>query len=97
MEFHGYDEHFGWTAPGCSVCCPVMRHKTGFLLAIPGQHGRKAAWRAYTAMEIHSYQGALDPLWNSTAMVRVHSYGIPQLWCAFTAMEFQSWCKRTMA
>jgi hypothetical protein len=29
-------------------------------------------------MEIHSYQGSLDPLWNSTAMVRVHSYGIPE-------------------
>jgi hypothetical protein len=25
--------------------------------------------RAYTAMEIHSYQGSLDLLWNSTAMV----------------------------
>jgi hypothetical protein len=29
-------------------------------------------------MEIHSYQGSLDPLWNSTAMVGVHSYGIPE-------------------
>jgi hypothetical protein len=84
-------------------------------------------------MEIHSYHGSVDPLWNSramkcpsagplpavlpdglscdikpafllamlhqhgrkaawgrqaAAMVRVHSYGIPQPWCAFTAMEF---------
>jgi hypothetical protein len=30
-------------------------------------------------MEIHSYRGSLDPLWNSTTMVGVHSYGIPQL------------------
>jgi hypothetical protein len=29
-------------------------------------------------MEIHSYQGSLDQLWNSTAMVGVHSYGIPE-------------------
>jgi hypothetical protein len=50
------------------------------------QHGRKAAWgcgkpqpwRPCTAMEIHSYQGSLNPLWNSTAMVGVHSYGIPE-------------------
>jgi hypothetical protein len=41
-------------------------------------------------MEIHSYHGSVNPLWNSTAMVRVHSYGIPQPWCAFTAMEFRS-------
>jgi hypothetical protein len=29
-------------------------------------------------MEIHSYQGSSDLLWNSTAMVGVHSYGIPE-------------------
>jgi hypothetical protein len=29
-------------------------------------------------MENHSYQGSLDPLWNSTAMEGVHSYGIPE-------------------
>jgi hypothetical protein len=40
-------------------------------------------------MEFHSYD-ARSQLWNSTAMVRVHSYGIPQPWCAFTAMEFHS-------
>jgi hypothetical protein len=64
-----------------------MRHKTGFLLAMLHQHGRKAAWGCgkpqpwspWTAMEIHSYQASLDPLWNSTAMVGVHSYGIPEL------------------
>jgi hypothetical protein len=47
------------------------------------RHGvRQAAamgpWRPCTAMEFHSYQGSLDPLWNSTAMVGVHSYGIPE-------------------
>jgi hypothetical protein len=30
-------------------------------------------------MENHSYQGSLDPLWNSTAMEGVHSYGNSQL------------------
>jgi hypothetical protein len=30
-------------------------------------------------MEIHSYQGSLDPLWNSTAMEAVDSYGNSQL------------------
>jgi hypothetical protein len=29
-------------------------------------------------MEFHSYQGSLGPLWNSTAMAGVHSYGIPE-------------------
>jgi hypothetical protein len=65
--------------PSCDI-------KPVFLLAMLNQHGRKAAWgcgkpqpwRPWTAMEIHSYQGSLDPLWNSTAMVGVHSYGIPE-------------------
>jgi hypothetical protein len=30
-------------------------------------------------MENHSYEGSMDQLWNSTAMVGVHSYGKPQL------------------
>jgi hypothetical protein len=42
-------------------------------------------------MEIHSYQGSLDPLWNSTAMEGVRSYGIPQPWWAFIAMENHSY------
>jgi hypothetical protein len=53
-----------------------MRHKTGFLLAMLHQHGRKAAWGrqgaamgAYAAMENQSYEGSIDQLWNSTAMV----------------------------
>jgi hypothetical protein len=29
-------------------------------------------------MENHSYEGSIDQLWNSTAMVGVHSYGIPE-------------------
>jgi hypothetical protein len=29
-------------------------------------------------MEIHSYEGPIDQLWNSTAMVGIHSYGIPE-------------------
>jgi hypothetical protein len=29
-------------------------------------------------MENHSYESPIDQLWNSTAMVRVHSYGIPE-------------------
>jgi hypothetical protein len=50
------------------------------------QHGRKAVWgcgkpqpwRPWTAMENHSYEGSIDQLWNSTAMVGLHSYGIPE-------------------
>jgi hypothetical protein len=34
--------------------------------------------REFTAMEIHSHPGSVDPLWNSTAMVGVHSYGITE-------------------
>jgi hypothetical protein len=40
--------------------------------------GKPQPWSPWTAMEFHSYQGSLDPLWNSTAMVGVHSYGIPE-------------------
>jgi hypothetical protein len=40
--------------------------------------GKPQPWRPWTAMEIHSYLSSLDPLWNSTAMVGVHSYGIPE-------------------
>jgi hypothetical protein len=66
--------------PSCDI-------KPAFLIAMLGQHGRKAAWgcgkpqpwRAWTAMEIHSYQGSLDTLRNSIAAVGVHSYGIPEL------------------
>jgi hypothetical protein len=29
-------------------------------------------------MENHSYEGSIDQLWNSTSMVGVHSYGIPE-------------------
>jgi hypothetical protein len=29
-------------------------------------------------MENQSYEGSIDPLWNSTAMAGVHSYGIPE-------------------
>jgi hypothetical protein len=65
--------------PSCDI-------KLVFLLAMRHQHGRKAAWGCgkpqpwspWTAMENQSYQGSLDPLWNSTAMVGVHSYGIPE-------------------
>jgi hypothetical protein len=45
-------------------------------------------------MEFRSH-GARSQLWNSAAMVCVHSYGIPQPWCAFTAMEFRSHGGRT--
>jgi hypothetical protein len=86
LEFHSHGGRFGGTCLGCPACCPVMRHKTGFLLAMLHHHGRKAAWgcgkpqprRPFTVMENHSYQGSLDPLWNSTAIVGVHSYGIPE-------------------
>jgi hypothetical protein len=92
---------------GISQLCPAAVRQGG--------RGKPQPWRPWTAMEIHSYQGSLDPLWNSTAMeggrggsapgrarqaaamVRVHSYGIPQPWCAFTAMEFPSRCNRTIA
>jgi hypothetical protein len=54
--------------PSCDI-------KPVFLLAMLHQHGRKAvwgvrqaaAWRPWTAMENHSYEGSIDPLWNSTA------------------------------
>jgi hypothetical protein len=60
--------------------------KPAFLLAMLGQHGRQGhggcgkprPWRVYTAMENHSYEGSIDQLWNSTAMVGVDSYGIPE-------------------
>jgi hypothetical protein len=39
------------------------------------RHDNVQLRKEYTAMENHSYQGSLDPLWNSTAMVGVHSYG----------------------
>jgi hypothetical protein len=29
-------------------------------------------------MENHSYEGSIDQLWNSTAMVGAHSFGIPE-------------------
>jgi hypothetical protein len=42
-------------------------------------------------MEIHSYHGSVDPLWNSTATVGVRSYGKPQLRRLHrSAMEFHS-------
>jgi hypothetical protein len=52
--------------------------------------------KEYTAMENHSYQGSLDPLWNSTAMEAVHSYGNSQLPRLLrSALEFHSHGGRT--
>jgi hypothetical protein len=87
MEFHSYLtslEPF-WNSTvgsetylGCPACCPVMRHKTGFLLNAAWGCGKPQPWRPWTAMENHSYEGSIDQLWNSTAMVGGHSYGIPE-------------------
>jgi hypothetical protein len=42
-----------------------------------GGRGKPQPWRAYTAMENHSYEGSIDQLWNSIAVEGISGGSAP--------------------
>jgi hypothetical protein len=54
-----------------------------------GGRGKPQPWRAYTAMENHSYESSIDQLWNSIAVEGI-SGGSALGSASLRAMEFPS-------